>query len=107
MGAGTPLSYRSDMSMNCKQGDLALVIGSERNAGKMVTCIELLPPGSQQVEDALGPLWRVDRPMVYRIDLLGITAEKYLAPDQFLLPIKPLRPDLDEDELLEPDLTVG
>jgi hypothetical protein len=76
--------------MNCKQGDLALVVGSLRNNGKVVTCLELLAAGAEYVEESVGPLWRVDRPLEYTIDALpGIVATKYLAPDRKLLPIRP------------------
>jgi hypothetical protein len=81
MGAG---------ALNCKQGDLALVIGG-RNVGKVVTCLELLPTGSEYVDEAVGLLWRVDRPLEYLNEALGMTANKYLAPDRLLMPLKPDR----------------
>ena len=96
MGAG---------ALNCKQGDLALVIGG-RNVGKVVTCLELLPTGSEYVDEAVGLLWRVDRPLEYLNEALGITANKYLAPDRILMPLNPgsaANPEsleLDQAELL-------
>jgi hypothetical protein len=74
--------------MNCKPGDLALVIGG-RNVGKVVTCLELLPTGSEYVDEAAGPLWRVDRALEYLNEALGITANKYLAPDRILMTLNP------------------
>ena len=76
--------------MNCKPGDLALVIGG-RNVGKVVICLELLPAGSQYVDETAGPLWRVDRALEYLNEALGMTANKYLAPDRLLMPLKPDR----------------
>ena len=78
--------------MKCKQGDLARVICGP-DAGKVVTCLEALPPGwrrddlppfiDQRIAEEAGPLWRVDR----RIDW----GEKrlYFAPDKALMPITP------------------
>ena len=74
--------------MNCKEGDLALVIGG-RNVGKVVICLELLPAGSQYVDETAGPLWRVDRALEYLNEALGMTANKYLAPDRILMPLNP------------------
>lgn len=75
-------------TLRCKSGDLALVIGG-RNVGKVVTCLELLPAGSEYVDEAAGPLWRTDRPLEYLNEALGMTANKYLAPDSLLMPLKP------------------
>ena len=77
------------MALNCKRGDLALVL-SGPNGGKVVTCLELLPAGADSVDDSVGPLWRVDRPLIYTNDVLpGIVASKRLAPDRKLMPIRP------------------
>jgi len=53
--------------MNCKQGDLAIVVRSDAgNAGKIVTCIRLLngfrhiaPDGSVSND-----IWQIDRPLI-------------------------------------------
>ena len=72
--------------MNCKRGDLALVIlGLPNNCGKLVTCLELLPAGSCNVEAAAGALWRIDRPLEFEGEF-GVI-EGSLAPDWALLPI--------------------
>ncbi|HWG75355.1 MAG TPA: hypothetical protein VN660_01005 [Steroidobacteraceae bacterium] len=74
--------------MNCKQGDLALVIRSNSaNIGKFVTCLELLPAGSCNacVED--GPLWRIDRELEWDSTLGKFPG--YLVPDWALMPIRP------------------
>jgi hypothetical protein len=76
--------------MNCKQGDLALVIRSNAaNVGKLVRCLELLPPGSCNTSVENGPLWRVDREMEWDSPL-GCTIPGCLAPDWALMPIRPL-----------------
>ena len=89
--------------MNCKQGDLALVIDGGPNAGMMVTCLEWLPAGSrrddlppfitQHFEESLGPLWRVDRFLTW-----GATKIR-IAPDKYLMPIRP--DSAGSDEALE------
>jgi hypothetical protein len=72
--------------MNCKRGDLALVIeGRENNCGKVVTCLELLPAGSCDVDVAVGVLWRIDRLMEFEGEF-GVL-EGSLAPDRALMPI--------------------
>jgi hypothetical protein len=77
--------------MNCRKGDLALVIlGLPNNCGKVVTCLELLPPGSCNVEAAAGALWRIDRPLEFEGEF-GVI-EGSLAPDWALLPIGEGRP---------------
>jgi len=76
------------MPLNCKQGDLALVIGGGVNAGRLVTCLEILPAGSCGVERDVGPLWRVDRPIAYEAAGEQLI-EGNVAPDMVLMPIRP------------------
>src|SRR5215469_15866925 len=85
------------MALNCEQGDLALVIAG-RSAGKVVSCLEVLPAGSEYVDEAAGALWRVDRPLEYLNEAIGMTATKYLAPDKVLMPIRPDAWDSDSAE---------
>lgn len=48
------------MKLNCKQGDLAVVVRSwAGNEGKIVQCVRLLPGGPDWIED--GPRWEIDR----------------------------------------------
>ena len=93
--------------MNCKKGDLAIVISGEPNVGKLVACLCLLQPGAwrddlppgvrQQISPDAGPLWRVDRPIGW--GPTGAVA-LFLVPDQVLMPIRPL-PDGDGSLLSE------
>lgn len=85
------------MALNCKPGDLALVI-SGPSAGKLVTCLEPLPAGwyrddlprgcSQQINVTEGPLWRVNLPLEWG-DLLYLA----IAPDEVLMPLGPGSPE--------------
>ena len=78
--------------MNCKKGDLALVVrSSAANNGKLVTCLELLPPGSCNTSAEDGPLWRIDRELVWESPLGEFPG--YVVPDWALMPISP-KPDL-------------
>lgn len=102
------------MALNCKQGDLALVIAGP-SAGITVTCLQALPAGwwrddlpararqrgaRQQIEPAVGPLWRVDRTIQWETPVEnrrhGISTEMYVVPDNALMPI---RPEPDELEM--------
>lgn len=77
--------------MNCKQGDLALIICGQ-SQGQAVTCLEALPEGfrrddlprgiNQRISEDEGPLWRLDRPIEWG-DLLYLA----IAPDAVLMPI--------------------
>ncbi|MGH2613172.1 MAG: hypothetical protein ACRDFB_09035 [Rhabdochlamydiaceae bacterium] len=80
--------------MNCKMGDLALVIGGHSdNIGKMVTCIEVINK-SEGIElgSKHGPWWRVDRnllSMIYRNDVPQYYSFDTVVPDKCLMPITP------------------
>jgi hypothetical protein len=77
--------------MNCKQGDLAIILYGPA-AGLVVTCLEALAPGfqrddlpagvEQQIDESSGPLWRIDRAVEWG-DLLYL----HLVPDNVLMPI--------------------
>ena len=101
--------------MNCKRGDLALVIAGP-STGLAVTCLEALPAGwwrddlpaklrmrgaRQQIEPAVGPLWRVERLIEWgwatpEGQKLGLPGSVCVVPDYALLPI---RPEPDKDDL--------
>ncbi|MDE1866978.1 MAG: hypothetical protein KGI08_04615 [Thaumarchaeota archaeon] len=83
--------------MNCKQGDLAIVVKSTAgNEGKIVTCLKLFNkvPGRT---DSHGPLWETDTALNNFNGLTGkiVGTTRYI-PDSFLRPIKGL--DELEDE---------
>lgn len=84
--------------MNCKQGDLAVVVRSYAgNEGRVVTCVKLYPAGAFQIPERFGPIWDIGE-AVPRIDL--ITGKLFPSklkgmPDSFL---RPLRGDLSEDD---------
>lgn len=83
--------------MNCKQGDLAIVVKSELgNEGKVVRCIRVL---SKKESDALmywsGPLWEVDAPLKASFGFV-VTYTNH-CPDSYL---RPLRNQDGEDEML-------
>lgn len=72
--------------MNCKQGDMAIVIGSQYNNGKMVTCLHFVgkPPF---IADG-GDWWEVDRPLEFRNAITGAyTGTRKYARDCQLMPI--------------------
>ena len=79
--------------MNCRSGDMALVIAGP-STGKLVNCLEPLPAGwyrddlprgyRQQISHEMGPLWRLDRQIEWG-DLLYLA----IAPDRALMPIRP------------------
>ena len=78
------------MALNCKQGDLAIVVYSVcGNEGKIVRCLKLLPAGHDQSNPKLGPLWEVDVEL-NRVMAGGAKDLVRLAPDSALRPIRPL-----------------
>lgn len=96
--------------MNCKPGDLAIVVRSRSgaNIGKVVRCLRLLSMaevvGIKTVDGRPADLstatewWQVDRAM----SVYGTRTNKYFG-DVFCYPdrnLRPLRPDDGEDETL-------
>ena len=90
--------------MNCKQGDLAIVVSSivphSPNIGKIVRCLEFIPanttiriPGRVTACDG----WLTDVPLV-QFNMLGIAhGQDNFAADKFL---RPIRDNDGEDETL-------
>lgn len=90
--------------MNCKQGDLAIVMSSivpnSPNIGKIVRCLEFIPanttiriPGRVTACDG----WLTDVPLV-QFNMLGIAhGQDNFAADKFL---RPIRDNDGEDETL-------
>lgn len=84
--------------MNCKRGDMAMVIGGVKSTqiGKTCTCIRLLAWDEHHIEERWGPIWLVDVPMSYTTPL-GQVWNNY-APDQLLMPINPRNDESVESE---------
>lgn len=85
--------------MNCKPGDLALVVGpdGDPDVGRMVTCLRLYRVGEKYRHDnrpyrAGVNFWVVDRELHWRKD--GVLRMLPFCPDAHLMPI---RPEGDED----------
>ncbi len=84
------------MALNCKPGDLALVIGGTKghNLGKTCTVIRLLGE-FEHLLLGMGPVWLVDRPMTCSNE--WVTDQHPWAPDRFLMPIRDPGEELAED----------
>lgn len=90
--------------MNCKPGDMALVVKSEHgNIGKVVTCIRLATPDESFLfASSLHPYWLTDRGLVHVRSFSGERAILPFAPDAYLMPINPLN---DEQTTRETEVT--
>ena len=84
--------------MNCKPGDLAVLIRSRAgNEGKIVRCVRLATSVEVMRENlsrAFGPIWLLDGPIIHTDG----RAKPY-AKDAWLRPIRP-QPDDAQDETL-------
>lgn len=87
--------------MNCKQGDLAIVIrGFGEEIGKCVTCIRLLPTGAEvpgmdnQFSDHEGAVWEIDTKLTWTYSMSRDLFRIPFASDKNLMPITP-PPDAD------------
>jgi hypothetical protein len=81
--------------MNCKQGDLAYVFKSKiDNYGMVVTCLKLLPAGSDRWGKSMGVLWEIDG----FISGATITSKRILHTSFLDSHLHPLRGDLTNDE---------
>jgi hypothetical protein len=84
------------MKLNCKQGDLAVVVRSAAgNEGAIVTCLRLIPDWTRWGADGrlrTGPAWETDRQFVKVTGVVDcIVADAHL---------RPLRDSDGEDEVL-------
>jgi hypothetical protein len=87
--------------MNCKPGDLAIIIppGFPENLGKVVHCLKLLEsnitPDGVPLDPSSGAVWVIDRPILWKrilpISQGGglVTKQSCLACDDTLMPISP------------------
>ena len=92
------------MTLNCKVGDLAIVVRSKAgNKGKVVRCIELVTGFGyvlgRPIDSRLGALWKVDSPMRFTDGYGNFVGEERIAADSNLRPIRPL----DEPETITTD----
>ncbi len=79
------------MQLNCRPGDLAVIVKSRAgNEGKVVTCLRLIPGGPEWIEP--GPRWEIDR------DVDSVMG--YLVRSIADVCLRPLRDDEGEDEML-------
>lgn len=91
----------STYRLNCRPGDLAIVVRSVcGNEGMILRCIEMLPPGFDDLDEKYGPVWLVDR------DVKGVMKDQegnnlftVYAPYMPDSQMRPLRGDLTEDEV--------
>jgi len=84
--------------MNCKQGDLAIVVRSVAgNEGKIVRCVRLMGPTRLALPDwkMVDPIcWEIDR---HVFDCFGIQ-QKYF-PDECLRPLRDPGDDAQDETL--------
>jgi len=79
--------------MNCKPGDLALIIKG-CNTGKAVTCVRLAGPqlstpnGPRMTMFGMRPIWEIDKSVVWASKHDGDVLLPYM-PDECLMPIRP------------------
>ncbi len=94
------------MKLNCKQGDLAIIVKSVMgNEGKIVRCVAYVGP-VKYVPDVKGwprgrrypddSVWRIDRPIAFGNREHGTRTEVMYCSDSCL---RPLRGDLNDDEI--------
>ena len=98
--------------MNCKQGDLAMIIGPDGRScvGKVVRCVELFPVGTRfivpsgQVRYTSMLGWLTDT-VVAENPVDGLDIYNRGIADRFLMPLRP--PVSDETDTAERDVTEG
>jgi hypothetical protein len=91
------------VTMNCKKGDLAIIVSSScGNEGKIVQCLELLITGSfpdtkggwQWHVKGVHPVWRIDRPINFA-NAFDTVQVMYCSDTR----LRPLRGDLNGDDI--------
>ena len=77
--------------MNCKQGDLAVIVRSlAGHEGKIICCLRLAPMGGNNVFP--GPRWEIDRHLAGSLGTQNMTIADCA--------MRPLRDSYGEDEIL-------
>lgn len=95
------------MTLNCKQGDLAIIVKSTcGNEGKIVRCLELLH--TEWITDVNGVrrnyvgggryVWCIDRTINFKSLRTGYITQMAYCSDAYL---RPLRGDLDDETIEE------
>lgn len=88
--------------MNCKQGDLAIIIRGNKNSGKVVQCMRVYEnriykdPQTgivYRIEPRCFPIWEIDRPILWKRKPDLVYHEAYLCSDRDLVPIPRGNPD--------------
>jgi hypothetical protein len=78
------------MKLNCKQGDLAVIVRSQAgNEGKVVQCLRLV---LNEYHAFPGPRWLIDRPVPHSTQGTALTVADCA--------LRPLRDGEGEDEML-------
>lgn len=88
------------MKLNCKPGDLAIVVRSAAgNEGKIVQCLKVHPSGVGGLFRFYGPVWEIDRPLktLRKTPVGTVEGERFFAPD---ICLHPIRDNDGEDEML-------
>lgn len=95
------------MQLNCKKGDIAIVIKSSAgNEGKVVRCLELVVTGRVKSADGsrwltyaqgVQPLWRTDTPMQWAVSKGPNVGKTYYVNYATDAQLRPLRGDLSQD----------
>lgn len=77
------------MGLNCKPGDLAIVVRSViGNEGKIVRCL-YLATDDEAMEITEGRVWKIDRELL-SLSEIGTIRKAAFCEDDILRPIKPL-----------------
>jgi hypothetical protein len=85
--------------MNCKPGDLALVVkGFPENLGKMVQCVRIITDSTELIPTSIGalsvqmrantPIWLLDR-RLRCMTTKGVANLCAICADAYLMPIRP------------------
>jgi hypothetical protein len=94
--------------MNCKQGDLAIIVGPRGapDIGKMVVCLKLIRPGQWMPPEVgygrvTADMWVTDRPVRWWHNDTAHTLLLNAWCDQGLMPIRPDECRVEEEKLEE------
>lgn len=84
--------------MNCKPGEMAMVIrGRPENIGKVVTVLRLADMRINRLDEKVGPFWVIDRDLMHQWEFSKRLTMRPFCADCKLMPIHPL----DDETILE------